>query len=91
MRLSLLLLGDDNPHILYTLLLKAFFTTQGSLTFERTEIIRLLILSGSGCEAYRFKSNALMDFAVEIGNIPLAELIINKGTKKRATTSDQWT
>jgi hypothetical protein len=43
MRTSLLLLGKENPDILHKLLLKAFFVTQNSLSFEHTKTIRLLI------------------------------------------------
>jgi hypothetical protein len=42
-------------------------------------------LSGSGCENYRFNSSALMDFAVGVGNIPLAKLLIKKGKQKKGT------
>ena len=87
MRTSLLLLGNGNPDILSKLLRKAYFVTQGSLSFEHTEIIRLLILSGSGCESYCFNNSALMDFAVEVGYIPLAELLMKKGKQKKGTGS----
>jgi hypothetical protein len=82
LRIGLVLMAIEDPVILRNLLLKAFVTTEGSVTFERTEIIRLLILSGSGCETYRFSSSYLMSFAIEVGNIPLVELIMKKEKKK---------
>jgi len=82
-RMSLIFMAIEDPLILNNLLLKAFFVTTDSVTFDRTEIIRLLILTGSGCETYRFNSDYLMSFGIEVGNVPLVELIMKKGKKKK--------
>lgn len=76
--MSLLLLRSDNIKILTNCLLEAYSTAQEQVTFERTEPIQLLILTRSSCKTFCFKSSALLDLAVKVGNVELAELLFKK-------------
>jgi uncharacterized protein len=81
-RMGLLFDCADYPKFLSNGIITAFDALKKDFTFERTEIIRLLVLSGSGHDfGYRFNITTLLDCAAQAGNINLGELLLGKTEK----------
>jgi ankyrin repeat protein len=63
-------------------IIAAFDSTNQGCTFEQTEIMRLLVLSGSGLDfGFRFNVTTLLSAAAQAGNIMLAKLLLGKTSK----------
>lgn len=81
-RRGLLFDRAEYPMLLSGGIVAAFDATKVGCTFEKTEVIRLLVLSGSGLNfGFRFNITTLLNSAAQVGNVMLAELLLKKATK----------
>lgn len=84
-RKGLLFDRAEYPKFLFNGIVAAFDSAKEGCIFEQTEIIRLLVLSGSGLDfGFRFNFITLLNAAAQAGNIMLAELLLKKANKNRS-------
>ena len=88
-RRGLLFDRAEYPMFLSSGFAAVFDASKESFNFEQTEIIRLLVLNGSGLD-FRFRANAttLLNAAAQAGNVKLAGLVLTKVTETGSRLDD---